>query len=376
MENISLKYSGANRLEMIQGRIPKVIMDLEAYKKMLYMVKLSSKEIGWLGLVEKQQENVLKVKDVYLFRQQVGATTCEITPEGIEEVVIDLLQLENGEELIENLKLWGHSHVNMATSPSAQDVKQLNSFEQNGNEWFLGVIVNKSGDFNFTYIDYVTGIKVSNLSWVIDIPGFNDNCMELEIKNEIKEKVTDLPPIVVGNYNCYKKINTNENESTDLMDDIINRYSENDFNPYNSIAKEEEEEEVEESELWEIAVEHFEELWEYDKDTVLQELQIKLKDRNYKYTLKQLNKLLTPFSLADYANIGEDATHMSKDFKISINPEEIKQGIIEFAQDLDYVKPTEKFLNLAVQFTVDIKDIGSQEDIYDELVREFFQGIV
>lgn len=372
MENISLKYSGANRLEILKHRIPKVVMDLEAYKKMLYIVKLSNKEIGWLGLVEKQQGNVLKIKDVYLFRQQVGATTCEITPEGIEEVVINLLQLENGEELIENLKLWGHSHVNMATCPSSQDIRQLDSFEQNGNEWFLGVIVNKSGDFNFTYIDYITGIKVSNLSWTIDIPAFNDNCMELKIKNEIEEKVTDLPYPIVGNYNYYEKIR--KNESIDLTDDIINRYGENDFNPYNSIA--EEEEEVDEDELWEIAVEHFEELWENDKETVIRELQIKLKDRNYKYTLNQLNKLLKPFSLVAYATIGEDATHISKDFKLSINSEEIKQGIIELAQDLEYVKPTKKFLDLAVQFVIDIKDIGSQEDIYDELVREFFQGII
>lgn len=372
MENINLKYSGANRLEILQHKIPRVVMDLEAYKKMLYIVNLSNKEIGWLGLVEKQQGNVLKIKDVYLFRQQVGATTCEITPEGIEEVVIDLLQSENGEELIENLKLWGHSHVNMATCPSSQDIRQLNSFEQNGNEWFLGVIVNKSGDFNFTYADYVTGIKINNLSWTVDVPGFNDTCMELEIKNEIKEKVTDLPVIDYGGINKINSIKLDKD--TDLMNDIINRYSENDFNPYNSTA---EEEEIEEDELWEMAIEHFDELWEDDKETVIRELQIKLKDRDCNYTLKQLNKLLKPFTLVDYANIGEDATHMSRDFKFTVNPKEIRQGIIELAQDLEYVKPTEKFLDLAVQFVIDIKQRDdSDRDMYEELVAEFFQGII
>lgn len=370
MENINLKYSGANRLEILQHRIPKVVMDLEAYKKMLYIVNLSNKEIGWLGLVEKQQGNILRIKDVYLFRQQVGATTCEITPEGIEEVVIDLLQSENGEELIENLKLWGHSHVNMATSPSAQDVRQLNSFEQNGNEWFLGVILNKSGDFNFTYADYVTGIKVNNLSWTVDIPGFNDSCMELEIKNEIKEKVTDLPII------NYKGIDSTKlDESIDLIDPIINRYSreENDFDPYSSNA----EEEIEEDELWEMAVDHFDEIYQDDKESVIRELQTKLKDRDCKYTLKQLNKLLKSFSLVDYVSIGEDATHMTKDFKFTINPKEIRQGIIELAQDLEYVKPTEKFLDLAVQFVIDIKQTDdSDRDMYEELVIEFFQGVI
>lgn len=371
MENINIKYSGVNRLEILQHRIPKVVMDLEAYKKMRYIVELSNKEIGWLGLVEKQQGNILRIKDVYLFRQQVGATTCEITPEGIEEVVIDLLQSENGDELIENLKLWGHSHVNMATSPSAQDVRQLNSFEQNGNEWFLGVIVNKSGDFNFTYADYVTGIKVNNLSWTVDIPGFNDNCMELEIKNEIKEKVTDLPII------NYRGIDfTKLDESVDLIDPIINRYNgeENDFDPYGSTA---EEEEIEVDELWEMAVDHFDEIYQDDKESIIRELQTKLKDRGCKYTLKQLNKLLEPFSLVDYVNIGEDATHMTKDFKFTINPKETRQGIIELAQDLEYVKPTEKFLDLAVQFIIDIKQTDdSDRDMYEELVIEFFQGVI
>lgn len=368
MNNLNLSYTGKNTVELLNPA-PRVVMTLEAYKKICHIVDQANQEIGWLGFVE-DEKGVLTIKDVYLFKQQVSATTCEITPEGIEEVVMDLLQIENGDYIVQHLHLWGHSHVNMSTSPSAQDEKQLLSFKDNGNDWFLGLIANKRGEFNFTFIDYVARLKICNLNWKIEIPGLDDKLIALEIKNEIKEKVTDLPTINYAKLNSVKSI-----ESMDLMDDIINRYGreENNFNPYGSIA----EGEIEEDELWEMAVDHFDEIYQDDKESVIRELQTKLKDRDCKYTLKQLNKLLESFNLVDYVSIGEDATHMTRDFKFTINPKEIRQGIIELAQDLEYVKPTEKFLDLAVQFVIDIKQTDdSDRDMYEELVIEFFQDVI
>lgn len=386
MENLNIKYTGVNNVEILSNKIPRVVIDLEAYKKMCYIVKMSNKEVGWLGFVEREG-NTLLVQDVYLFRQQVGATTCEITPEGIDEMITELLQKEHGDYIVENLKLWGHSHVNMGTTPSSQDVLQLSQFEDNGNDWFLGVIVNKKGSFNFTYIDYVNGIKVNNLSWTVYIPSFNDDCLEKALQKEIKEKVTDLPGVVQQKWweqdkpKVLKPIAPNQQENklaAGEFNNIINRYGdkievddEYEFDPYGDEA----DEEAVEEEMFEMAVEYFEEAWKNSKAKVIKLTKDLLKQQGFNYNMKDLNKILTPFSINDYANAYFNTQYLSNG-QIVTEEKLIREEIIAMAKENNFIKPTEKFLDIAVRFTMDImRELNIGTTIYDILIQETYYTI-
>ena len=66
-------------------------------------------EVGWLGTVYYNSEhNYYFVSDVFLFDQEVHGTTTEITPEGLADFATELLQREDGMEIWNNMKLWGH----------------------------------------------------------------------------------------------------------------------------------------------------------------------------------------------------------------------------------------------------------------------------
>lgn len=206
---MKLNHKGKNTIK-INSSIS-VVVELEAYKKMKCYIDLCNKEVGWLGTAYKYG-NEIRITDVFLFDQEVHATTCELTPAGIADFVTNLyMSMESDEamEISNNLTCWGHSHVNMGVSPSGQDDIQLRSFASSGHEWFLRVIGNKRGEFEYTYIDYNNGIEIRDVDWRIDIPGLDFNELKSSIKEEINTKVREkkmqIPAWDKGRYATYNR---------------------------------------------------------------------------------------------------------------------------------------------------------------------------
>lgn len=200
-------------VKLMKNFAPKVYIDIKAMNKMKEYVRQSSLEIGWLGTCKKL-DNIYYIDDVFLFRQEVHATTTEITVEGLNEFAMELLSQENGVDIWNNMKVWGHSHVNMATSPSGQDDKQIEVFSQNADDFFIRIIANKSNDFRIDLYDYTTGViyeklgyeinygedseyidalykKIEEIEGLIKLKINPDANMISSIKSEIKEKVTE-----------------------------------------------------------------------------------------------------------------------------------------------------------------------------------------
>ena len=144
-------------VKLIKGYMPELYIYNDAMNKMEEYIRQSDLEIGWLGCATKEDGNYY-IEDVFLFKQEVHSTTTEITTEGLNEFAMDLLYEENGVEIWNNMKVWGHSHVNMPTSPSGQDDKQIEVFAENAEDFFIRIIANKSGDFRIDLYDFTTGV--------------------------------------------------------------------------------------------------------------------------------------------------------------------------------------------------------------------------
>lgn len=155
----------------------------EARAKMELYCELCEKEIGWLGFVEKYDGVGFLITDVVLLKQEVHAATTEIDPAAL----LDFWGQTEPEKQ-SKIKIWGHSHVNMAPNPSGQDDSQMDYFKD-GNDWFIRLITNKKGDMNITIYDYKNGIEVhDNVLYT-----YNPQRQELkkQIEAEIKEKVSE-----------------------------------------------------------------------------------------------------------------------------------------------------------------------------------------
>ena len=177
----------------------------DARAKMEMYCELCEKEIGWLGFVKKYPGTGYLITDVVLLKQEVHATTTEIDPQALLEFW--------GQTPVEqqaDIKLWGHSHVNMSPSPSGQDDSQMDYFKD-GNDWFIRLITNKKGDMNITIYDYANGIEIHDDTLFTYNPKRAElrTAIEAEIKEKVKEKTYTAPktstPSYLPRYNASAK---------------------------------------------------------------------------------------------------------------------------------------------------------------------------
>lgn len=150
----------------LKGFVPKVYIYDEALNKMNEYIEQCKLEIGWLGCAKRVDNNFL-ITDVFLFKQEVHSATTEITTEGLSEFAMELMESneDEGLEIWNNMRVWGHSHVDMATSPSGQDEKQIEVFMENDNDFFIRLIGNKQGHLRIDVYDFKTGVQYSELDY-------------------------------------------------------------------------------------------------------------------------------------------------------------------------------------------------------------------
>lgn len=177
------------KVDILENKIPTVMISKNALKKMNIYIDECSEEIGWLGTAYNIN-GVYFIDDVLLFEQEVHSTTTEITPEGLSEFGEEILANEGGIDLWNSIKVWGHSHVNMDTNPSGQDNDQMKVFSDCGHDFFIRIIGNKKRKLRVDLYNFETGVIYNYIPWVEEVTK-----EELEIINNIKtleEKIKKL----------------------------------------------------------------------------------------------------------------------------------------------------------------------------------------
>lgn len=176
---------------------PTVLISKIAAAKMFIYIDECKQEVGWLGIAHRENMEIF-LEDVMLFPQEVHATTTEISPEGLATFGEQLLIHPNGMEIWNNIRVWGHSHVNMAVFPSGQDDDQMKTFMQGGHPWFLRLIANKKGELRFDLFDYQYGLIYKNLPW-----DYAYSPEELNLLDEIDRLEAQYKKLQTERYNSW-----------------------------------------------------------------------------------------------------------------------------------------------------------------------------
>lgn len=169
---------------------PTVVFSEIALAKMARYVGFCAEEVGWLGFVDHDEGSSLyTVFDVVLFKQRVHAATTEISADALAEMTMELLDRPDGMELVNKMRFWGHSHVNMAVSPSGQDDAQMQVFASNDCEFMIRAICNKRGEMKVDVYDYEVGIQWMDAQWENE-DAFDP--LDEEIISEMESKVSSI----------------------------------------------------------------------------------------------------------------------------------------------------------------------------------------
>ena len=116
---------------------PVIFMTEEVSEDIAAIVKLVNDEVGWYCCVRKipNTENYM-LYNTLVPAQEVNGATCELTAKGQSDMMIKMMN-DGQDELLNDMKFWGHSHVNMGVSPSGQDDTQIRELCNNSDDFFI-----------------------------------------------------------------------------------------------------------------------------------------------------------------------------------------------------------------------------------------------
>lgn len=172
---------------IINNKFPTITISRKAIRKMDYIIDNVDTEVGWLGTVEERTSEGgvpnYYITDIFVPKQDVAPTTCEMQSEGRTQLTMDLLQKygeDEGEKIVNALKFWGHSHVNMCVSPTSKDDAMILDFRTR--DWFIRGIFNKKGDMKLDVYNFKQNIKYLDITPTI----------ETELTDEEKNELDDI----------------------------------------------------------------------------------------------------------------------------------------------------------------------------------------
>lgn len=179
-----------------------------AFCKMKTLVGSCDKEIAWHGVVEKKDNNVYIIKDILVYPQEItGATVCS------DDTKYPMWLQNLPDDVFNNLRFQGHSHVNFGATPSGVDTNFYNTMLQqlNNNDYYIFFIMNKKEDCWIQIYDLEKNRIYEKADIVISIL-FEDKAGDewyTEVFNENitkKELTTLTTPKALENkiYNKYK----------------------------------------------------------------------------------------------------------------------------------------------------------------------------
>lgn len=176
--------------------VPHLIIGQKALNDMEHMVNLADKEVGWFGTVEKRQiqnRDLYLLDGVYLVEQKVHETTTEISPEGLANLVGQLMSEDGGDyfKRAGRLFCWGHSHVNMEPLPSGQDEKQFKELIANDVPYMIRIICNKKGRLIVDIYDKDNALIWNDVPWSIENHNEGASSIEEDMKRLVSEIKTE-----------------------------------------------------------------------------------------------------------------------------------------------------------------------------------------
>jgi proteasome lid subunit RPN8/RPN11 len=188
----------------------------EAHKTMQLYTSLCETEIGWMFSVKEIKKKTFLIEKCYLLEQEVNSATTELDPKSLLALWETL-----SEEEKQNIKGWGHSHVNMSPTPSSQDQSQMHYFADQ-NDWFIRIITNQKNEWTVDFFDFVNGLKVSVDELEIYHPELD--LLHETIKKEIEEKVKEksVKPYNTPIYSSYNRGKTHKSWQRPSQQSLIN----------------------------------------------------------------------------------------------------------------------------------------------------------
>lgn len=185
-----IDISVPTKITLTDDQKPTIMVSVMADRKMRALVQQCDKEIGWHGTVRYEADiNTYVIEDIFVFPQEITGTTVQ----SIDEVY-GLWLMELSDEDFNKLRMHGHSHVNMGTSPSSVDTAYQETLIDRVQDFYIFIILNKRDDYYVCLFDIANNLmyEKDDLFYDVEIEEV-DAWAKDQIATRVKVKTYTLP---------------------------------------------------------------------------------------------------------------------------------------------------------------------------------------
>lgn len=164
-----------------------------AWFKMQMLVKEFSKEVAWHGVAKRgddPEKDEYYISDILVYPQEVTGATVNTDQEKYQ-----LWLMNHDDEVFNNIRMQGHSHVNMGVTPSGVDLSHQEKIldQLDDDMFYIFMIWNKSGDKNIKIYDLAKNTLFETFDITIEI--LDDETGITRFLKTAKEMVKDKPAV-------------------------------------------------------------------------------------------------------------------------------------------------------------------------------------
>lgn len=164
-----------------------------AWVKMQTLIREFDKEIAWHGIAfrgDDETKDDYIIKDILVYPQEVTAATVNTDQEKYQTWLF-----EHDDDVFNNIRMQGHSHVNMGTTPSSVDSSLYDRIlEQLDDDMFyIFMIWNKRGDKTIKIYDMAKNILFETSDCTVSVldDGYSIARFLKEAKSLVSDKVSN-----------------------------------------------------------------------------------------------------------------------------------------------------------------------------------------
>lgn len=173
-----------------EARKATVVYEPRAWQKLFLLLDRFDTEVAWHGIVTRdpdESKDAFIVHDILVYPQKVTGTNVDTDQDELENWLFSLEP-----EQRRNLRLHGHSHVRMGTSPSGTDLEHQRDMlnQVTGDGFYIFQIWNKSHSVTSKIYDLRRNLlfEDNDVDTVLSGDGFSADDFIRSAKTQVKEQ--------------------------------------------------------------------------------------------------------------------------------------------------------------------------------------------
>lgn len=174
----------------------------EVYYKMRALVEQCPVEIAWHGYIEKINDYTFRWYDIVVYPQYVSPVTTTSDEEEYANWLIQQMERED----FSNLRLHGHSHVNMACGPSGTDIRyreDLLSKITREDDFYIFLITNKSKQHTLEIQNFNTSLILDTHDVDIIVGDFKSSDVQKWADENLNEFIKEERCSTISNHGTF-----------------------------------------------------------------------------------------------------------------------------------------------------------------------------